>query len=54
MQIKEDEKALRFQGILQEVLKPIAEKLKTIKEIESVRNGQEELKKMVEERQRTS
>ncbi|HLR62498.1 MAG TPA: hypothetical protein VK097_08655 [Lentibacillus sp.] len=55
MKIQENEKTQRLQEMLQEALNPLTDKLQTLEqEIEIVRKGQDELKKMLEERQKNS
>lgn len=47
---KENEKSLRLQRQLEEALRPILEKLETLeKEIDTIRKGQEELNKKLED-----
>ncbi|WP_198020899.1 hypothetical protein [Virgibacillus alimentarius] len=50
METTQNEKSLRLQKMLQESLKPMMDRLEALeKEMESVRKGQQELKKMVED-----
>ncbi|WP_174616288.1 hypothetical protein [Virgibacillus ihumii] len=53
METQENEKTQRLQGMLQEALHPLTGKIKILEqELESVRKGQDELKKMLEERKK--
>lgn len=49
MEAEKGEKAQRLEGLLQESLKPMTDKLTSLQqEVESLKKGQEELKRMIE------